>query len=134
MSTKIEEIKAEILSLEKHALELWNNGNPDAYLELYADDVTYFDPAFENKFVGKEAVTNYYESFRGKNIIDSFEMINPNVLVMNDCAVLTFDYKSNRDDKTFRMQCTEVYKLNDSGQWKIVHFHWSFVLPDMSEI
>lgn len=125
----IEDIKVEIISLEKQALEMWNNGNPDGFLELSSDDVTYFDPTFKGKFVGKKALTDYYEGFRGKNKIDSFEMINPVVQVMSNSAVLAYDYEARRDGQTYRMQCTEVYKQNISGQWEIIHTHWSFVLP-----
>lgn len=124
-----EDVKIEIIALEKQALELWNNGNPDGFLELSSDDVIYFDPTFQEKFVGKKALTDYYEGFRGKNKIDSFEMIKPVVQVMSDTAVLAYDYEARQDGQIYRMQCTEVYNLNISGQWKIMHTHWSFVLP-----
>lgn len=44
----------------------------------------------------------------------------------SDVAVLAYDYEAYRDDRTFRMHCTEVYKLDSSEQWKIIHTHWSF--------
>ncbi len=125
---KIEKIKATIIALEKQALELWNNGNPDGFLELSSDDVVYFDPVFEKKFVGKKALEEYYEGFRGKNKIDSYDMIEPMVQVMSDCAVLMYDYEARQESKSYRMHCTEVYKTDLSGQWKITHTHWSFVL------
>lgn len=37
----IEDVKSQIVSLERNALEMWNKGNPDGYLNLYSDDVTY---------------------------------------------------------------------------------------------
>jgi len=125
-----EDIKATIIALEEKALGLWNNGNPDGFLELSADDVVYFDPTFEKKFKGKKALAAYYDGFRGKNKIDSYQMIEPVVHIMSECAVLAYDYEACRDDQTYRMQCTEVYKLDSSGQWKIIHTHWSFVLPN----
>jgi ketosteroid isomerase-like protein len=91
--------------------------------------VTYFDPAFKEKFAGKKALTDYYEGFQGKNKIDSCEMIKPVVQVTSDSAVLVYDYEAQRDGQTYRMQCIEVYKPDKSGQWKIIHTHWSFVLP-----
>lgn len=124
-----EEIKATIIALEKQALELWNNGNPDGFLELSSDDVVYFDPVFEKKFVGKKALEEYYEGFRGKNKIDSYDMIEPIVQVMPECAVLMYDYEARREGQSYKMHCTEVYKANSSGQWKIIHTHWSFVMP-----
>ena len=109
-------------------MELWNNGNPDGFLELSSDYVVYFDPVFEKKFVGKKALEEYYEGFRGKNKIDSYDMIEPMVQVMSDCAVLMYDYEARQESKSYRMHCTEVYKTDLSGQWKITHTHWSFVL------
>jgi len=38
------EITERIIALEKAALERWMNGDVYGYLELYAEDVTYFDP------------------------------------------------------------------------------------------
>lgn len=57
-------------------------------------------------------------------------MIEPTVLLSSDVAVLAYDYEAYRDDRTFRMHCTEVFKLDSSEQWKIIHTHWSFVLSD----
>lgn len=120
------EIKASTIVLEKQALEQWNNGNPDGFIDLSTDDVVYIDPAFENKLVGKKALEDYYNTIRGKIKIDQYEMINPTVQLLPEVAVLTYNYEVQRDGQTFRMNCTEVYKLDSSNQWKIIHTHWSF--------
>lgn len=119
-------IESEIIALEKQALEQWNNGDPDGFLELSSDDVVYFDPAFASKLEGKKALTDYYDTVRGKIRIDRYEMINPTVQLSPEMAVLTYDYKAYRDGQTFKMHCTEIYR-SDSGRWKIIHTHWSFV-------
>lgn len=119
-------IKAEIIALEKQALALWNNGNPDGFLELSSDDVVYIDPAFTNKLEGKKALEDYYNTVRGKIKIDQYEMLNPTVQLSGNVAVLTYNYEVWRDGQTFRMNCTEVYKTDVSNQWKIIHTHWSF--------
>lgn len=121
------EIGAKIIALEEQALELWNNGNPDGFLELSSDDVVYFDPALEKKFEGRKALEAYYNTIRGKVRIVSYKMINPAVQLSSDTAVLTYDYEAQRDGKVFSMHCTEVYRLFPSDQWKIIHTHWSFV-------
>jgi len=125
-----EDIEATIIALEKQALELWNNGDPDGFLELSSDDVIYFDPVFEEKFEGKKALEEYYNGFRGKNKIDSYEMIRPVIQLTPECAVLAYDYEARREGQIYRMHCTEVYKLDSSGQWKIIHTHWSFVFSN----
>lgn len=123
-------IKAAIIALEKQALELWNSGNPDGFIELSSDDVVYTDPAFESKLEGKKALADYYDTIRGKIKIDLYKMINPTVQLSSDTAVLTYNYEARRDNMTFRMNCTEVYRQEPSGQWKIRHTHWSFAQPD----
>ncbi|MDU1904768.1 MAG: nuclear transport factor 2 family protein [Dysgonomonas sp.] len=123
-----EDIKTTILALEKQALELWNKGNPDGFIELSSDDVVYFDPAFESKLEGKKALEEYYNTIRGKVEIDLYKMISPVVHVLSDAAVLMYDYEAHRDGQVYKMHCTEVYKSDASNQWKIIHTHWSFVL------
>jgi len=129
VSPNPEDIKAMIIALEKKALELWNNGNPDGFLELSSNDVVYFDPVFEEKFEGKQALEEYYNGFRGKNKIDYYEMIKPVVHIATETAVLMYDYEAHGGGNVYRMHCTEVYKLESSNRWKIIHTHWSFVLP-----
>lgn len=124
-----EKTKEAIIALEKQALVLWNQGNPDGFLELSSGDVIYFDPAFEEKLVGKKALEEYYNAFRGKNKMDTYAMINPDVQVAADSAVLTYDYEARMGEQIYRMHCTEVYKSAPSGQWEIIHTHWSFVMP-----
>lgn len=139
-----EEVKATIIALEKQALELWNSGNPDGFLNLSSDDVVYADPAFVYRVQGKKALEAYYEQVRGKIKIDQYSIINPTVQVMAGGAVLTYDYEAHRDGLVFRMHCTEVYSA-EAGEtpepsaaageqeiqtvWKIIHTHWSMVMP-----
>ena len=124
-----EDAKAVIIALEKQALELWNNGNPDGFIELSSDDVVYIDPAFEHKIEGKKALEEYYNTIRGKVKIDLYRMIDPVVRLSSDMAVLVYDYEAYRDGQIFRMHCTEVYQSTSSNRWKIIHTHWSFVMP-----
>lgn len=129
LNSKNEQIKAEIIALEQQALVLWNNGNPDGFIELSSDDVIYIDPAFESKLEGKKALEEYYNIIRGKTKIDLYKMINPVVQLSSDVAVLTYNYEAQRDGMVFKMNCTEVYRLDSASQWKIIHTHWSFVQP-----
>ena len=121
------DIRAMIIALEKQALEQWNNGNPDGFIGLSSDDVVYMDPALGHKLEGREALEAYYDQVRGKIKIDSYEMIDPVVQVLSDGAILMYNYSACRDGMTFQMNCTEVYHLNPSAQWQIIHTHWSFI-------
>lgn len=119
------DISETIIALEKRALEKWNQGDPSGYLDLSADDVTYFDPSIEQRLDGLDSLKKYYEPIKGLIRISKYEMLNPKVTATNDMAVLTFDLHSYKADTVSEWHCTEVYRLELGGQWKIVHTHWS---------
>lgn len=129
MPSNKENVTSAIIALEKKALEQWNAGNPDGFIELSSDDVVYVDPAFEYKLEGKKSLEEYYNTIRGKVKIDLYKMIDPVVRLSSDMAVLVYDYEAHRDGQIFRMHCTEVYRSDSSDGWKIIHTHWSFVMP-----
>lgn len=115
-----------ILTIEKTALEAWHNGNPSKFLELYSKNYTYFDPIQELRIDGKEKIKQLYDSYEGKmEIMDSFEMINPKVQISEKIAVLTYNLHSFLGDKIIKENCTEIYKLEDDDEWRIIHSHWS---------
>lgn len=124
-----ESIEEKIIAMEVAALEEWNQGNPSGYLSIYAPDITYFDPFQEKRFDGLEKMTVFYESLRGQGHVESYEMIDPVVQVTDKMAVLTYNLNSYDGKTTYRWNCTEVYRLEDDGNWKIVHNHWSFIKP-----
>lgn len=127
--TTKEDISALIISLEKQAMEIWNNGNPDAFLELSDDDVIYFDPSLEEKMEGKEALKAYYEQIRGMVNVDWYEMTNQTVQATDDMAVLTYNHNCTADGKLYKWNCTEVYRRNPANEWKIIQTHWSYIKP-----
>jgi len=130
LSSNNEDVKAAIIALETQALELWNNGNPDGFIALSSDDVVYFDPDFEHKLEGKKALEDLYNSIRGMIKVDSYQMIKPVVQLSPEVAVLTYNLDSHSGGMIFKWNCTEVYRLDSSNQWKIIHTHWSFVQPN----
>ena len=125
-----EDIKATIIALETQALELWNSGNPDGFIELSSDDVVYFEPSFEQKLEGKKALEDFYNSIRGTFKVDAYKMIKPVVQLSSEAAVLTYNYEAHCGSMIFKWNCTEVYRLDSSNQWKIIHTHWSYVQPN----
>ena len=125
-----EDVKTTIISLETKALELWNNGNPDGYIELSSDDVVYFDPALENQLIGKKALEDYYSHIRGKIKNVQYKIINPVVQLSSGFAVLSFHYEANMGGMIIKMNCTEVYRLNSSNQWEIIHTHLAYFQPN----
>jgi len=130
-SGSVDAIKQKIVAMERSALERWSNGDPDGFLELSADDVVYFDPFQDRRLNGHAELKQLYDGFRGTVHIDRNEMLDPQVQCTESVAVLTFNLVSYQKEKVSRWNCTEVYRLEPDGQWKIIQTHWSFTKPNL---
>jgi hypothetical protein len=119
-----------IIGLEKSALARWYQGDPTGFLDISALDVVYFDPYTEKRVDGLDALKEYYEPITGKVHITRSEMLNPKVQAVKEMAVLTFNLVDYQDDKVYKWNCTEVYRLEMDGKWKIVQTHWSYTKPE----
>ena len=119
-----QKIAEELISLERAALDRWGQGDPDGYLEITSADVAYFDPFVERRIDGLRALTDWYETIRGKIKIDRDEIINPRVQVIGDAAILTFQFDSYGSEGVVHWNCTEVYQ-RFADAWRIVHSHWA---------
>jgi uncharacterized protein (TIGR02246 family) len=117
---------AQVLALERAALDRWGNGDPSGFLEISAADVVYFDPLLDRRIDGRDALAAHYEPFRGKIFITRYEMGNAKVQVVGDAAVLTFNFVSyGGTEDAFRWNCTEVYRRTGRS-WEIIQTHWSY--------
>lgn len=114
--------------MEKGALEKWNDGDPSGYLDISAHDITYFDPSLEQRLEGLDNLKKYYEPIKGQIHVSRYEMLNPKVIATNNMAVLTFNLLSYTGDDVSKWNCTEVYRLEENGQWKIIQTHWSYFI------
>ena len=133
-STDVGRITAEILSLEQGINERWNKGDVDGALEMYSEDVTYFDPLTEMRLEGRKTVEAYFRQFfEGKLDILRNEFPNPQVIVSDggDLAVLHYNLVNIVPDGQggekpgTPWNSTQVYRLVD-GRWRVVHVNWSF--------
>jgi ketosteroid isomerase-like protein len=129
---RVEDVAAEIIAMERAALDRWGQGDPDGFLEISAPEVVYFDPFTERRLNGHAALKALYDSFRGQGHIDRYEMIDPQVSVSGDMALLTFNFVSYDNTKVWRWNTTEVYKRQAAG-WRIIHTHWSLTQPKLAE-
>ena len=123
-------MKQKLLPLkEQH----WKSGIveiPTPYLEIYAEDITYFDPMHEFIITGRKDMEALYESLRGQGNVVRYNMINPTVQVWDNTAVLTYNLDSwAGNGSEWKWNCTEVYRKNENGKWEIAHNHWSLVMP-----
>ena len=121
----------QILMLERGALDRWGKGDPGGFLELYAADISYFDPVTAARIDGHQAMVSYYRPFVGKIHVARYEMLNPHVVVDGNMALLTYNlvnYIRNAqgvESVGSRWNSTAVYHRYDDT-WKAIHSHWSF--------
>lgn len=127
MKTKL--ISETIIKIEKEAMEAWLNGDPSPFLRLYSKDFTYFDPAQEWRIDGWDKIKELYESMRGKVKVDKYEIINPVVQLTGIMAVLTYNLHMHLGETLWKENCTEVYRLEENNEWKIIHCHFSPTKP-----
>ena len=81
----------QILMLERGALDRWGKGDPGGFLEVYAPDITYFDPVTAARIEGHQAMADYYRPWVGKIQVSRYEMLNPQVVVDGNMALLTYN-------------------------------------------
>lgn len=134
MTTDVAKITETILALERGINDRWNKGDVDGALQMYSEDVTYFDPLTETRLDGRKAVEPYFRQFfEGKLDILRNEFPNPQVIVSQggDLAVLTYNLRNILSDghggekSGTPWNSTQIYRLID-GQWRVVHAHWAF--------
>ena len=131
-----ENVAATIIATERACLDGSDRGDVSLSLKLSAPDVVYTDPWQERPIVGIAGLTAYYSTvFKpGEKQTLAGEMLNPQVQVMGDTAVLTFNYIMRKIDGgavARRWNAVEVYNKRN-GEWRIVNTHWSFTQPKLA--
>jgi ketosteroid isomerase-like protein len=131
-ATGAEDARQAIVAQERRALTQWAEGNTLGYLDVDADDVTYFDDIGAHSLInGKEAMRAYFTSLRGRIPPHRYEMVDPNVQLYGNIGILTLRYRASTPDGTplAQWKASSVYR-RDRGEWRIVHAHWSLVKSD----
>jgi ketosteroid isomerase-like protein len=124
--------------MERAALDRWGKGDPQGYVEIFAPEITYFDPMQEGRIDGIDAMKQMLAPIAGKITVSRFDMINPRVQKHGDVALLTFNlirYQKQADgtDRAVaRWNSTETY-ARVGGQWRIIHRHWSYIKPELKQ-
>ena len=122
--------EALIINKEKEALDRWKTGDTFGFIEIAADDITYFDPGLEKRITGKKEFQDHLASFNGTFSFPDYKLLNPQVQLYGDIGVLTFNFVGfSEEGKVDKWNTTEVYRLIE-GDWKIVSSHWSKTKPE----
>lgn len=120
-----------IIMMERSALDRWGKGDPGGFLDLYGSDVTYFDPLTAMRVDGHQSMVDYYSPWLGKIHVARYEILNPQVIVDGNMALLTYNLVNYVTDGQgvesvgSRWNSTTVYQ-HCGDTWKTIHSHWSF--------
>lgn len=122
-----------IIALERGAMDRWGRGDPQGFIEIFADEVTYFDPSTERRVDGIDGMRALFAPIAGLVKLSRYEILNPDVYRRGDLAILsynlvTYSQKPDGGSQVTRWNTTEAYALI-GGKWKIVHSHFSLTLP-----
>jgi uncharacterized protein (TIGR02246 family) len=133
-------VAAEIVALERAALDRWVTLDPQGYLDLFAEEIAYFDPTTPKRIDGRRAMEERLAPMKNVKLPFKevrYEMVDPKVQQHGDVALLTFNLVNygkplDRAEEVLvaRWNSTELYRRID-GKWRIVHSHWSRVQPDV---
>jgi len=118
-----------IITKEQETLNRWKTGDTFGFIEIAADEITYFDPSLEKRITGIDEFRDYISSFNGTFSFPSYELLHPQVQLFGDTGILTFNFIGYAEDgKKNKWNTTEVYHLIQ-GDWKLVSSHWSHTKP-----
>jgi uncharacterized protein (TIGR02246 family) len=131
----------ELVGLERGALDRWVRRDPQGYLDLYAPDVTYFDPFTAARLDGVEALRKMVVSLPPPPVAVTeprYELVGAKVQHYGEVAILSFrviNYgrlPGQPESVLARWNSTETYR-RAGGRWRIVHSHWSFTTPALAK-
>ena len=119
-----EDVAKELIAKEHAAMDGWIKGDPAPSLAVMDPEITLFHIMTGTRLDGLERVKELYESYRGRPLFDSYEILQPKVQVSGDAAVFTYVFVYKRGDTTSRWNSTQVYRRGKDG-WRVIHAHWS---------
>lgn len=132
MKADPQKITETILAIEHRALQRWNKGEIEGPLDIFAEEVTYFDPITEKRLDGRSALAAFFRTFfAGKVSISRYQMLNPQVIASGDLAVLSYNLVNyiraadGSEKEGTPWNSTQVYRRT-GDRWRVVHVHWSF--------
>lgn len=129
----------EIVALERAALDRWVRLDPQGYLDLFAPEMTYFDPQRDKRIDGADAMKTALAPIKDVKLPFTnprYDMIGPHLQTHGDVALLTFNlvsygtFPGKGEMVVARWNSTEAY-ARLQGTWRIIHSHWSYTKPEL---
>ena len=125
-----EEARETVIKMERDALDNWSAGLPSKYSIYMAEDASYTDDVLAHNIkIGIEDVQAYLNTLDTIVPPHTYELINPQVQVNKDMAILHLQYVGEMEGvKGSPWKATTVYQYRE-GEWKMVHANWSVFDP-----
>jgi len=123
-----EAAEREILATEREAMEGWRRGDPDPLLRTLDPQITYIHVVTNGRLEGVAAVKALLDTYRGRPLFDSYEIVEPRVQGSGDTYVLTYRCVTRNGTVTRRWNATQIYRRTQ-GAWRVLHTHWSALPP-----
>jgi len=134
--TPVPSAEDEVIALTYKIWKAEMNNDMVGMNKYLSDDYTEFNPTYSTRVDGKKLNVSLSEAISmNSGMILAAEMLNPNVQVYGDVAILSYNYAGVNKDNEGKMtnnkaKSTRVYvKMN--GEWKLVHAN--FALDPMED-
>ena len=124
-------VRERLLAELDRGLSRWYAGDPAGYADLYAEELSYFDPGTDVSLDGIEALRAFYAPLEGEISVDRYETADHRLQLHGDVAILTFllnEYVGS-DEPTTVWKVTHVY-YRFGDDWRVVHGHFSMAGQD----
>ena len=123
-----EAAKNRIVRIEQDAWDALKESRTEAFSGYFAKDVSLFEDGQAYRTRGKAEAMRAVQAFLDGGEIHSWQMLDPQVQVIGETAVLTyyFSQSGSAHGRDFHLSGKEsVIFVKENGDWRVVHKHRS---------
>ena len=123
-----EAAKKRIVRIEQDAWDALKENRTEAFSGYFAKDVSLFEDGQAYRTRGKPEAMRAVQAFLDRGEVRSWQMLDPQVQVVGDTAVLTyyFSQSGSTHGKDFHLSGKEsVIFVKENGDWRVIHKHRS---------
>ncbi len=124
-----------VAQLKAALVPYYEQSDPSAFVAMYADRATSFDPWSKGRKDDAAAAENLM-SMAGTIPPLDYELVRPRLDLVGDAAVFTFELDTRNPETGEQVavwNATQVHDLTTEGA-KLVHAHWSFAVPPPEDV
>lgn len=119
-----------VAQLRAALVPYYEQSDPSAFVAMYTDRVTSFDPWSKGRKDGA-AVAEHLMSFAGTIPALGYELVRPRVELVGDAAVFTFELDTRNPETGEQVAVWNATQVHDlaTEDAQVVHAHWSYAVP-----